>query len=132
MVQNIYLRDPKNESERLLLITIQLFLLSSPQNLNFTGFRKILKKHDKILETSRGADWRVAHVEVAPFYTCKKITQLISETEVRMEQKPLVVDVKALFRLMFILDNSVYSIICFNHKIANSGKIGSWSLTFAL
>lgn len=54
----------------------------SPQNLNFTGFRKILKKHDKILETSRGADWRVVHVEVAPFYTCKKITQLISETEV--------------------------------------------------
>ncbi|TNN55541.1 Xenotropic and polytropic retrovirus receptor 1 [Liparis tanakae] len=50
-------------------------------NLNFTGFRKILKKHDKILETSRGADWRVLHVEVAPFYTCKKITQLISETE---------------------------------------------------
>lgn len=53
-----------------------------PQNLNFTGFRKILKKHDKILDTPRGADWRVAHVEVAPFYTCKKITQLISETEV--------------------------------------------------
>ncbi|KAM9718677.1 xenotropic and polytropic retrovirus receptor 1 homolog isoform 2-T2 [Menidia menidia] len=50
-------------------------------NLNFTGFRKILKKHDKILETSKGADWRVAHVEMAPFYTCKKITQLISETE---------------------------------------------------
>ncbi|KAK7885977.1 hypothetical protein WMY93_025598 [Mugilogobius chulae] len=58
-----------------------LILLQNYQNLNFTGFRKILKKHDKILETSRGADWRVAHVEVAPFYTCKKITQLISETE---------------------------------------------------
>lgn len=56
--------------------------LTCPQNLNFTGFRKILKKHDKILDTSRGADWRVVQVEVAPFYTCKKITQLISETEV--------------------------------------------------
>lgn len=52
------------------------------QNLNFTGFRKILKKHDKNLETTRGAEWRVAEVEVAPFYTCKKINQLISETEV--------------------------------------------------
>ncbi|KAM7378744.1 hypothetical protein PAMP_004343 [Pampus punctatissimus] len=61
---------------------LSLILLQNYQNLNFTGFRKILKKHDKILETSRGADWRVAHVEVAPFYTCKKITQLISETEV--------------------------------------------------
>ncbi|KAK6314078.1 xenotropic and polytropic retrovirus receptor 1a [Coregonus clupeaformis] len=60
---------------------LSLILLQNYQNLNFTGFRKILKKHDKILETPRGADWRVAHVEVAPFYTCKKITQLISETE---------------------------------------------------
>uniref|UniRef100_A0A8C1V287 Xenotropic and polytropic retrovirus receptor 1a n=1 Tax=Cyprinus carpio TaxID=7962 RepID=A0A8C1V287_CYPCA len=60
---------------------LSLILLQNYQNLNFTGFRKILKKHDKILDTQRGADWRVAHVEVAPFYTCKKITQLISETE---------------------------------------------------
>lgn len=60
---------------------LSLILLQNYQNLNFTGFRKILKKHDKILDTSRGADWRVAHVEVAPFYTCKKITQIISETE---------------------------------------------------
>nr|XP_061790583.1 solute carrier family 53 member 1-like isoform X2 [Nerophis lumbriciformis] len=60
---------------------LSLILLQNYQNLNFTGFRKILKKHDKILDTSRGADWRVAHVEVAPFYTCKKITQLITETE---------------------------------------------------
>uniref|UniRef100_A0A087XTF7 Xenotropic and polytropic retrovirus receptor 1 homolog n=1 Tax=Poecilia formosa TaxID=48698 RepID=A0A087XTF7_POEFO len=52
-----------------------------PQNLNFTGFRKILKKHDKILDTTRGVEWRLAHVDVAPFYTCKKITQLITETE---------------------------------------------------
>uniref|UniRef100_A0A8C9S6S4 Xenotropic and polytropic retrovirus receptor 1-like n=1 Tax=Scleropages formosus TaxID=113540 RepID=A0A8C9S6S4_SCLFO len=60
---------------------LSLILLQNYQNLNFTGFRKILKKHDKILDTPRGADWRVAHVEVAPFYTCKKITQMISETE---------------------------------------------------
>ncbi|XP_034738482.1 xenotropic and polytropic retrovirus receptor 1a [Etheostoma cragini] len=60
---------------------LSLILLQNYQNLNFTGFRKILKKHDKILDTSRGANWRVIHVEVAPFYTCKKITQLISETE---------------------------------------------------
>uniref|UniRef100_A0A673JIN4 Xenotropic and polytropic retrovirus receptor 1 homolog n=1 Tax=Sinocyclocheilus rhinocerous TaxID=307959 RepID=A0A673JIN4_9TELE len=54
---------------------LSLILLQNYQNLNFTGFRKILKKHDKMFETERGADWRVAHVEVAPFYTCKKITQ---------------------------------------------------------
>lgn len=69
----------------ILILTSSFHILIYPnriQNLNFTGFRKILKKHDKILDTQRGADWRVAHVEVAPFYTCKKITQLISETEV--------------------------------------------------
>uniref|UniRef100_A0A3Q2Z327 Xenotropic and polytropic retrovirus receptor 1b n=1 Tax=Hippocampus comes TaxID=109280 RepID=A0A3Q2Z327_HIPCM len=60
---------------------LSLILLQNYQNLLVTGFRKILKKHDKILDTPRGAYWRVAHVEVAPFYTCKKITQLISETE---------------------------------------------------
>uniref|UniRef100_A0A8C4S4D5 Xenotropic and polytropic retrovirus receptor 1b n=1 Tax=Erpetoichthys calabaricus TaxID=27687 RepID=A0A8C4S4D5_ERPCA len=60
---------------------LSLILLQNYQNLNFTGFRKILKKHDKILETSRGADWRVAHVETAPFYICKKINLLITETE---------------------------------------------------
>eukprot|EP00064_Thunnus_orientalis_P015875 superscaffoldBa00003032_g15936 len=51
---------------------LSLILLQNYQNLNFTGFRKILKKHDKILDTPRGADWRVAHVEfrvfTAPFH----------------------------------------------------------------
>ncbi|XP_017159879.1 xenotropic and polytropic retrovirus receptor 1a [Poecilia reticulata] len=60
---------------------LSLILLQNYQNLNFTGFRKILKKHDKILDTTRGVEWRLAHVDVAPFYTCKKITQLITETE---------------------------------------------------
>ncbi|XP_027883359.1 xenotropic and polytropic retrovirus receptor 1a [Xiphophorus couchianus] len=60
---------------------LSLILLQNYQNLNFTGFRKIVKKHDKILDTTRGVEWRLAHVDVAPFYTCKKITQLITETE---------------------------------------------------
>uniref|UniRef100_A0A3B3WC64 Xenotropic and polytropic retrovirus receptor 1a n=1 Tax=Poecilia mexicana TaxID=48701 RepID=A0A3B3WC64_9TELE len=60
---------------------LSLILLQNYQTLNFTGFRKILKKHDKILDTTRGVEWRRAHVDVAPFYPCKKITQLITETE---------------------------------------------------
>ena len=35
-----------------------LVLLQKFQLLNFTGFRKILKKHDKMFETTRGEDWR--------------------------------------------------------------------------
>ncbi|KAI1236488.1 hypothetical protein IHE44_0014736 [Lamprotornis superbus] len=77
-VQHRNIRDLKLAFSELYL---SLILLQNYQNLNFTGFRKILKKHDKNLETARGAEWRVAEVEVAPFYTCKKINQLISETE---------------------------------------------------
>ncbi|XP_030351315.1 xenotropic and polytropic retrovirus receptor 1 [Strigops habroptila] len=77
-VQHRNIKDLKLAFSELYL---SLILLQNYQNLNFTGFRKILKKHDKNLETARGAEWRVAEVEVAPFYTCKKINQLISETE---------------------------------------------------
>ena len=52
------------------------------QDLNFTGFRKILKKHDKLMESSDGSDWREKFVETAPFYTNKQISNFISETEV--------------------------------------------------
>ena len=58
-----------------------LILLQNYQNLNFTGFRKILKKHDKLLSVDFGAKWRTAHVELAHFYVNKDIDRLIQETE---------------------------------------------------
>ncbi|EEC01802.1 xenotropic and polytropic murine leukemia virus receptor xpr1, putative, partial [Ixodes scapularis] len=60
---------------------LSLILLQNYQNLNFTGFRKILKKHDKLLGTNLGGQWRQGYVEVAPFYTNKDIDRLIQETE---------------------------------------------------
>lgn len=60
---------------------LSLVLLQNYQNLNFTGFRKILKKHDKLLTVECGAKWRVAKVEMAHFYTNKDIDRLIHETE---------------------------------------------------
>ncbi|CAB3379040.1 Hypothetical predicted protein [Cloeon dipterum] len=60
---------------------LSLILLQNYQNLNFTGFRKILKKHDKLLKTDRGAKWRAEHVETSHFYTNKDIDRLIKETE---------------------------------------------------
>jgi xenotropic and polytropic retrovirus receptor 1 len=56
-------------------------LLQNYQNLNFTGFRKILKKHDKLLSVDCGAKWRQEHVELAHFFTNKDIDRLIHETE---------------------------------------------------
>lgn len=62
---------------------LSLVLLQNYQNLNFTGFRKILKKHDKNLETDSGAKWRSENVDVAHFYANKDIDKLIQETETR-------------------------------------------------
>ena len=37
---------------------LMLILLKNYQALNYTGFCKILKKHDKLFETTRGYEWR--------------------------------------------------------------------------
>jgi hypothetical protein len=37
---------------------LMLILLKDYQTLNYTGFCKILKKHDKLFETERGYEWR--------------------------------------------------------------------------
>ncbi|XP_075229124.1 solute carrier family 53 member 1-like isoform X2 [Lycorma delicatula] len=60
---------------------LSLILLQNYQNLNFTGFRKILKKHDKLLVVDVGAKWRSENVETSHFYTNKDIDRLIQETE---------------------------------------------------
>lgn len=60
---------------------LSLILLQNYQNLNFTGFRKILKKHDKLLTVDFGAKWRADQVEMSHFYTNKDIDRLIRETE---------------------------------------------------
>lgn len=60
---------------------LSLILLQNYQNLNYTGFRKILKKHDKLLSVSNGAQWRAEYVETSHFYTNKDIDRLIRDTE---------------------------------------------------
>ncbi|UJR19481.1 hypothetical protein I4U23_022611 [Adineta vaga] len=61
---------------------LMLILLQNYQTLNFTGFRKILKKHDKLFETTRGNQWRNVHIDSAPFYTSKRIEQLMNDVEI--------------------------------------------------
>lgn len=60
---------------------LSLILLQNYQNLNFTGFRKILKKHDKLLNVDHGAKWRIENVDESHFYVNKDIDRLIRETE---------------------------------------------------
>ncbi|XP_018566872.1 xenotropic and polytropic retrovirus receptor 1 [Anoplophora glabripennis] len=66
---------------------LSLILLQNYQNLNFTGFRKILKKHDKLLSMDYGAIWRIEHVESSHFYNNKDIDRLIRETESTVTQE---------------------------------------------
>ncbi|KAK9499260.1 hypothetical protein O3M35_002329 [Rhynocoris fuscipes] len=60
---------------------LSLILLQNYQNLNFTGFRKILKKHDKLLNVTKGAQYREEQVESSHFYTNTDIVRLINEVE---------------------------------------------------
>ncbi|XP_033105651.1 xenotropic and polytropic retrovirus receptor 1 homolog [Anneissia japonica] len=60
---------------------LNLILLQNYQNLNFTGFRKILKKHDKMFGTEKGLNFRTKEVERSPFFTSKQIDKLILDTE---------------------------------------------------
>lgn len=60
---------------------LSLVLLQNYQQLNFTGFRKILKKHDKVLETTNGAQYRQEMIETADFFTNKHVGELILDTE---------------------------------------------------
>lgn len=60
---------------------LSLVLLQNYQNLNYTGFRKILKKHDKLFECDSGLRWKSKNVDTAPFYTNKKVSTMITETE---------------------------------------------------
>ncbi|KAG8320823.1 Xenotropic and polytropic retrovirus receptor 1 [Homalodisca vitripennis] len=66
---------------------LSLILLQNYQNLNFTGFRKILKKHDKLLCVDIGAKWRSGNVETSHFYINKDIDRLIQETEATVTQE---------------------------------------------
>ncbi|XP_046843969.1 xenotropic and polytropic retrovirus receptor 1-like [Xenia sp. Carnegie-2017] len=59
---------------------LSLVILQNFQQLNFTGFRKILKKHDKLFETENGLNFK-KKVQKAPFFLNKGVDTLISETE---------------------------------------------------
>lgn len=60
---------------------LNLVLLQNYQQLNSTGFRKILKKHDKLLMNERGLDWRINWVEKSSFFLNCDIESLIMNVE---------------------------------------------------
>ncbi|KXJ10942.1 Xenotropic and polytropic retrovirus receptor 1-like [Exaiptasia diaphana] len=60
---------------------LSLVLIQNYQQLNFTGFRKILKKHDKLFETTNGVNYRQTKVELALFFQNKRVDEIILDVE---------------------------------------------------
>ncbi|KHJ83093.1 SPX domain protein, partial [Oesophagostomum dentatum] len=60
---------------------LSLVLVQNYQQLNGTGFRKILKKHDKLTGNERGLDWRINKVEKSSFFLNREIETLINNVE---------------------------------------------------
>lgn len=60
---------------------LTLVLLQNFQSLNETGFRKICKKYDKHLRSTRGADWMERNVIYAPFTDQHALQRMVVEVE---------------------------------------------------
>lgn len=60
---------------------LNLILLQNYQALNYTGFRKILKKYDKVMESKRGKKCFASHVRGTYFEKSKEVEKLIEHTE---------------------------------------------------
>lgn len=87
MCQLATLTVRKARKQRLVLkrafseIYLNLVLLQNFQQLNHTGFRKILKKHDKLTRSSRGKRVFAEDVCQAYFWTSKSVTEMIIKVE---------------------------------------------------
>ncbi|CAL8072122.1 unnamed protein product [Calicophoron daubneyi] len=66
---------------------LSLVLLQNYQTLNFTGFRKILKKHDKLFRRNNGLAWHHHNVEPASFNTNREVDDLIAKVEAVYTEK---------------------------------------------
>ncbi|KAM7535586.1 hypothetical protein Aperf_G00000096217 [Anoplocephala perfoliata] len=60
---------------------LSLVLLQNYQSLNYTGFRKILKKHDKLFQRSNGLEWYRDVISGEPFHTDDSVDLMITEVE---------------------------------------------------
>ena len=86
------LRSTRNKLESLKNAVTEFYLslslLQNFQQLNYSGFRKVLKKHDKLACSDRGKRFLNDEVCESHFWRCKKIlNDLIEQTENLMIDK---------------------------------------------
>ena len=60
---------------------LKLILIQNFQSLNYTGFRKILKKYDKVFSTKKGKEWMDKNIESSIFFTSNEVETLINDIE---------------------------------------------------
>ena len=80
-------RKHRNLKELLSEFYLNLALLQNYQQLNHTGFRKSLKKYDKLAKSDRGKRFFKQDVCKAEFWTSQKVTEMIDRTETLMIEK---------------------------------------------
>ena len=66
---------------------LNLALLQNYQQLNHTGFRKALKKHDKLSKSDRGKRVFKQDVCQSDFWTSQRVAEMIDQTETMMIEK---------------------------------------------
>ena len=85
------LRATKKKHSNLKLVLsefyLNLVLLQYYQQLNHTGFRKALKKHDKLAKSDQGKHFFKHSVCKAYFWESKKVGEMIEQTERLMIEK---------------------------------------------
>ncbi|KAJ8379782.1 hypothetical protein SKAU_G00005600 [Synaphobranchus kaupii] len=62
-------------------VHLSLVLLQNYRELNYTGFSKVMKKHDGSYTSTRGLKWRKEKLDVSLLHSDIKTSQLISELE---------------------------------------------------
>ena len=66
---------------------LNLVLLQNYQQLNHTGFRKALKKHDKVAKSDRGKHFFKRKVCESEFWVSQNVPKMINKTETMMIEK---------------------------------------------
>lgn len=96
---------------------ILVLFWSHDQTLNHTGFRKICKKHDKILVRSTGSDFMSDVIGQAAFWTDKNLKRIINGLEEMMagleggDMKKAMERLRRVLIMMLQSDRSIVSII---------------------
>ena len=80
-------RKHSNLKELISEFYLNLALLQNYQQLNHTGFRKALKKHDKLAKSERGKRFFKQDVCKSEFWTSQKVNEMIYQTETLMIEK---------------------------------------------